>query len=81
LVALAVEEAQRRDVRHVGTEHVLLALARLPGSVLSEHGASAEQLSEILSAVEAELQPRHPPLARRLGLRCRFRVQRVRGRA
>ena len=80
LVALAVEEAQRRNVRYVGTEHVLLALARLPGSVLPERGASAERLSEILSAVEAERQPRHPPLARRLGLWCRFLVQRVRGR-
>src|SRR5688572_11986853 len=45
LVAGAVDEARLRGVDYVGTEHVLLALARAPGSVMASSGASAERLT------------------------------------
>ena len=81
VVARAVEEARRRGVPYVGTEHVLLAVARLPGSALASLGATAERLDDLLSVAEAEWRRTHPPLARRLGAACRTALQWLRSRA
>lgn len=81
LVAEAGAEAQRRGVRYVGTEHVLLALARLPNSALPVRGASAEQLDSALSAIEIEWGRAHPTVARRVGAALRTILVRLRGRA
>ncbi len=46
LIAQAGEEARRLGVNYVGTEHVLLAVVRLPGSGLVGLGVTAEKLEE-----------------------------------
>jgi hypothetical protein len=80
LIARAVTEARRRGDDHVGTEHLLLALARIPGSSLAACGASAEWLDEFLSAAQAEWSRSHPPLGRRLGMWCRSVLRRITGK-
>lgn len=64
LIAQAADAAHRRGVNYVGTEHLLLAVAGMPGSGLAERGASAERLGELLSAAEAEWRAR-PGVVRR----------------
>jgi hypothetical protein len=78
LVVRATEVARRRGANHVGTEHLLLAVADLPGSALAAGGASVEHLDELLSAAEAEWRRSHPPLARRVGAWCRSILRWVR---
>jgi len=65
LVAEAVAEAQRCDVRYIGTEHILLAVARHPESGLSRLGIT-ERLDALLSTAVEEWHRAHPPLIRRL---------------
>ena len=79
LVSRAEEVARRRGVNYVGTEHLLLALAGLPGSTLAACGASADRLGEALSTAEAERRRAHPPLAHRIGAWCRSVLQWIRG--
>jgi hypothetical protein len=70
LIAQAVEAARQRGVNYVGTEHLLLAAAALPGSGLAERGASAGRLGELLSVVEAEWESR-PGVLGRVAAWCR----------
>lgn len=65
LVAEAVAEAQRWGVKYIGTEHVLLAVARHPESGLSQLGVT-ERLDVLLSTAVEEWKRAHPPLTRRL---------------
>jgi hypothetical protein len=81
LVTGAVEAARRRGASHVGTEHLLLAVAARPESALAALGGSAGRLGELLSAAEAEWRRSHPPAARRVGAWCRSVLRRVRSRA
>jgi ATP-dependent Clp protease ATP-binding subunit ClpA len=67
LIQQANIESKRRKARYIGTEHMLLALARSPGSALATVGVTADQLDEMLSAIEQEWHRNHPPVARRLG--------------
>jgi hypothetical protein len=75
LVEGAVAEARQRGLPYVGTEHILLAVARLPGSALTSAGATAEQLDALLSAHEANWRQAHPPLSRRIGAACRTAIR------
>ncbi len=79
LVSQAEEVARQRGVNYIGTEHLLLALASLPGSGLAACGASADRLDEALSSTEAKYRRAHRPLARRVGEWCRSLSQWVRG--
>ncbi len=72
LVSQAEDVARRCCVNYVGTEHLLLALASLPGSALAACGASADRLGEALSTAGAERRRAHRPLARRIGEWCRL---------
>jgi len=80
LLALGVEVARQRGVGYVGTEHLLLAVAGLPGSALAKCGATPEVLGEWLSAIVGE-SPAHPGTIRRLAGWCRRACQWSRGRA
>lgn len=79
LVKRANEEARRRGTRYVGSEHVLLALARLPGSELATCGASHERIDKLLSEAEGEARTPHPRLARRGGEAARTALAWLRG--
>src|SRR5262249_39911053 len=59
----AIAESRRCGAPYVGTEHILLAMARRPGSVLPGCGATADSLSELLAAAGAGGRRAHPPLA------------------
>jgi ATP-dependent Clp protease ATP-binding subunit ClpA len=78
LVTTATEVARQRGTNHVGTEHLLLALASRPGSALAQRGATGERLSALLSVATAEWRQAHPPVARRIGAWCRSAWQWVR---
>jgi hypothetical protein len=80
LIVQAGKEAQRRGVPYVGAEHLLLAVARLPGSALPRRGLSADHLEEQLSAAESGLRRGKHTRARRLGAACRSALRRLRGR-
>jgi hypothetical protein len=75
LVALAEEIAHGGNSKYVGTQHLLLAMASMPGSGLAERGASAERLGELLSAIEFEWQSR-PSLIGRFVAWCRSVLRR-----
>jgi hypothetical protein len=81
VVASAVAESQRCRARYVGTEHVLLAVARRPGSILQRCGMTADRLSELIFAAEAAWRRAHPPFARRLGSALRAVAERLRSGA
>lgn len=76
LVGQAVQVARQRGAPYVGTEHLLLALAGLPGSALAAH---ADRLGELLSAAEGQCRRARPPLARRVGGWCRSVLRWLRG--
>lgn len=80
LVIQAEHLAEQAGDRHVGTEHLLLAMASLPGSTLAAQGASPDRLAAALSAITAPRRPAHPPLARRAGALCRSAWQWMRRR-
>jgi hypothetical protein len=61
LVREAVEESRQQGVAYIGTDHILLAIARNPDSALAMSGASADRLQVIQSVVEAEWRRAHPP--------------------
>lgn len=65
-------DARRRGLgeKHVGTEHLLLALASMPGSALAACGASAERLGRMALSSKADWQQRNPPIARRIVAWC-----------
>ncbi len=79
LVKAATELARSRGKPYVGTEHILLALARLQNSALTAIGAAYERLDRYLSAAEDEWRRAHPPVAHRLGTLCRASLQRAAG--
>jgi hypothetical protein len=79
LVSNATDIARSRGTPYVGTEHLLLALARLQDSALAGIGAAYGRLDTFLSAVQDEWRRAHPPLARRLGTLCRAGIQRAAG--
>jgi hypothetical protein len=81
LVAQAVRKARRCGAPYVDTQHVLLAMARLPNSTLPACGATAELLDLTLSVVERESRPARPPAARSLGAAFRTLLVWLRGRA
>jgi hypothetical protein len=76
LIQQADIESKRRKARYIGTEHLLLALARFLASI----GVTADQLDERLTAIEQEWQKNHPPLAQRLGSAVRTVLTWVRSR-
>ncbi len=78
VVASAVAESQRCRARYVGTEHILLAVARRPGSILQGCGVTADRLTALIVAAEAAWRRAHPPFARRLGFALRAVAQRLR---
>jgi hypothetical protein len=71
LLSRATEIARQRGVNYVGTEHLLIAVVSLPGSVLAANGVTAERLGTVLSVAEARWKTAHPPIARRMGMWCR----------
>jgi hypothetical protein len=79
LVRQATNEAESRGTPYVGTEHLLLALARLQDSAPAGIGAAYDRLDTLLSAAKNEWRRTHPPLARRLGTVCRVCIQRAAG--
>jgi Clp amino terminal domain, pathogenicity island component len=76
LIKTATDLAKLRGKPYVGTEHVLLALARLNDPALA---APYERLEELLSAAEDKWRRAHPPVARRLGTWCRAGLKRAAG--
>jgi hypothetical protein len=73
LIEQATAEAEKQGVDFVGTEHLLLALARQKESSLTGLGASADRLGELLTAIEDERHKARPPwVARRIGMWCRI---------
>jgi hypothetical protein len=81
VVTSAVAEAQRCRAWYVGTEHILLAVARRPRSILEGCGVTADRLSELIVAAEVAWRRAHPPFARRLGSALRGVAQRLRSGA
>jgi hypothetical protein len=81
VVASAVAESQRCRVWYVGTAHILLAVARRPGSILPRCGMTADRLSELILAAEATWRRAHPPFAWRLGSALRAVAERLRSGA
>ena len=79
IVASAVAESHRLGACYVGTEHILLAVARRPGSILRRCGVTVDRLYERIVAAEAAWRSAHPPFARRLGSTLRAVAQRMRG--
>jgi hypothetical protein len=75
LIGDAHDISRSRGEPPVGTEHLLLALARRHDLALATIGASYEQLVELVSAANAEWHRAHPPLPRRLGAWCRRSAQ------
>jgi hypothetical protein len=67
----AVEVARQQGCPYVDIDHLLMALASLPGSGLPAIGVSADRISELVAAARAQWCREHPPLARRLGAWCR----------
>ena len=67
LVASAIELARLRGKPYVGTEDLLLALARQHEAALAAVGATDDRLEKLLSAAEDEWRRAHPPVLRRLG--------------
>lgn len=57
-LAFAAEEAERLRDKHIGTEHLFIALLREPGTVaaqvLNSHGLSLEKAREIVSRPQRE---------------------------
>jgi ATP-dependent Clp protease ATP-binding subunit ClpA len=81
----AEAESRQRGDSWIGTEHLLLAVARRPGSrageMLVARGASAQRLEQLLAQATGEWQRTHPPLLRRLGGGCRAVLNWLRKRA
>ena len=81
VVTIAVAESQRCRASYVGTEHILLAVARRQESILRSSGVTADRLDELLVAAETAWRRAHPPFARRLGSALRAVGQHFRSRA
>lgn len=84
VIERAAAESRQRGDQWIGTEHLLLALARRPGGraaeLLEGQGASAERLEQLLAETVAEWRRTHPPLMRKLGAACRAALVWLRGR-
>jgi ATP-dependent Clp protease ATP-binding subunit ClpA len=85
LLEEALRESRRRGDSYIGTEHLLLAVARLPGGrasdALAAHGVTLERLEALLTEADAEWQRRHPSVWYRLGTAFQFVRRRLRRRS
>ena len=74
----ANEEAWRAGMNYVGTEHILLALARTPGSGLPAAGATPEALEARLGDIYARSAGPMPPELAALHAECVALLRRAR---
>lgn len=66
VINLAIQEARKLNHRHVGTEHLILALfahgESIPAMVLRDHGLNLDQLREkTLALLRSATEPSHDP--------------------
>jgi ATP-dependent Clp protease ATP-binding subunit ClpA len=79
LITSAIVEAKGRKSRYVGTQHILLALARLPDSGIAKQGLTPKRLEALLSIIEAEERQANPSSISLWGLAFRLAWQKLRG--
>jgi ATP-dependent Clp protease ATP-binding subunit ClpA len=85
IVQQAVAESQRRRDKHVGTEHLLLAMLRKPGSqsgaALAKQGMDLAEFDKMLDKSRLSLATIFARWPRHLGKTCRDIYFRLRGLA
>jgi hypothetical protein len=67
LLKEARKVAKQRNANHIGTEHLIIAIAGIPNSGLVAKGLSPERLNALLSESQAEWAKAHRPISRRVG--------------